>query len=94
MKIYYGRVLRLKIQKFQVTADLVQDLSNSDLFTYSINIKKKDGRYAQFSLSGIDKSRKVGYDQGKASLNNLTDAVLLQKIKEEYPDYDFSKLDY
>jgi hypothetical protein len=83
-----------KIQKFQVTADLVQDLSNSDLFTYSINIKKKDGRYAQFSLSGSDKSRKVGYDQGRANLDNLTDAVLLQKIKEEYPDYDFSKLDY
>jgi hypothetical protein len=83
-----------KIQKLQVTADLVEDLSNSDLFTYSINIKKKDGRYAQFSLSGIDKSRKVGYDQGKTSLDNLTDTVLLQKIKEEYPNYDFSKLDY
>lgn len=82
------------IQRLQVTADLVQDLSNPDLFSYSINIKKKDGRYVTFNLSGKNKSQKVGFDQGVRNLNNLTDDILLKKIKEEYPNYDYSKLDY
>lgn len=82
------------IRKFQVTADLNQDLSNSDLYTAMINVKRKDGTYATFEISGNNKMQRVGYDQGRQSLNSLTDATLLKLLKEEYPNYDFSNLDY
>jgi hypothetical protein len=82
------------IKKLQITADLNQDLSNPDLYTPIINIKKKDGSYASFELSGNDKAGRVGYDQGLTNLDALTDDVILKKLKQEYPNYDFSKLDY
>ena len=82
------------IQRLQVTADLNESLSNSELFTPSINIKKKNGRYASFPLSGINKSQFVGYEQGRANLNALTDDVLLKVLKQAYPTFDFNTLDY
>ena len=82
------------VKRLQITADLNQDLSNPDLYTPVINIKKKDGKYASFELSGNNKSGRVGYDQGITNLDALTDDVILKKLKQEYPNYDFSKLDY
>lgn len=82
------------ISRFQVTADLNQDLSNPDLYTAMINVKRKDGEYTSFEISGKNKMQRLGYDQGRQSLNSLTDATLLKLLKEEYPNYDFSNLDY
>ena len=82
------------VKRLQITADLNQDLSNPDLYTPVINIKKKDGKYASFELSGNNKAGRVGYDQGITNLDALTDDVILKKLKQEYPNYDFSKLDY
>ena len=82
------------VNKFQVTADLNQDLSDPNLYTPMINVKTKDGRYATFEIAGNNKLRRVGYDQGVKSLNELTDATLLKLLQEQYPNYDFSKLDY
>ena len=82
------------ISKFQVTADLNQDLSNPDLYTAMINVKRKDGSYASFEISGKNKMQRLGFDQGRQNLNALTDATLMKLLKEEYPNYDFSNLDY
>jgi hypothetical protein len=82
------------ITNYQVTADLNQDLSNPDLYTAMINVKKKDGRYASFEISGNNKLQRVGYDQGRQNLNSLTDLTLMKLLKENYPSYDFSNLDY
>jgi hypothetical protein len=82
------------ITKYQVTADLNQDLSNPDLYTAMINVRKKDGRYASFEISGNNKLQRVGYDQGRQNLNSLTDLTLIKLLKENYPNYDFSNLDY
>jgi len=83
-----------RVTRLQVTADLNQDLSNDGLFTPIINIKKKDGRYQSFELSGPNKDLRVGFDQGKSALNNLDDETLLKRLKQEYPTFDFSVLDY
>ena len=83
-----------KINRLQVTADLQQDLSNPDLYFPMINIKKKDGGYTTFSISGRDHMSRLGYDQAKTQLNNLNDNDLLKIIKAQYPDYDISQLDY
>jgi hypothetical protein len=82
------------INRLQVTADLNQDLNNPDLYTAMINVKKKDGRYATFEISGSNNLQRVGFDQGKKSLNALTDVTLLNLLKKQYPNYDFSNLDY
>jgi len=82
------------INKLQVTADLNQDLSDPDLYTIMINIKKKDGRYATFELSGQNGEQRVGFDQGRNNLNSLNDEILLKRLKQEYPNFDFSTLDY
>jgi hypothetical protein len=81
------------IRRMNITADLDQDLSNPDLFIPGVNIKKKNGRYEFFQLSGIDNLSRVGYEQGRRNLNALTDDVLLKYLKVEYPNYDYSKLD-
>jgi hypothetical protein len=81
------------IKKMNVTADFDQDISNRELYIPSINIMKKDGSYQNFILSGTDKLSRVGFDQGKKNLDNLTDNVLLKYLKIEYPNYDFSQLD-
>jgi len=82
------------VTRYQVTADLNQDLSNADLYTAMINVKRKDGGYQTFEIAGDNKLRRVGYDQGRQSLNSLTDVTLIKLLKDEYPNYNFSNLDY
>ena len=81
------------IKKMNITADLDQDLSNPDVYVPTINIKKKDGRWQSFPISGADNLSRVGYDQGMTNLNALTDNILLKYLKTEYPNFDFSQLD-
>lgn len=81
------------IRKMNITADLDQDLSNPDLYIPSVNIMKKNGRWQTFILSGQDNLSRVGFDQGKANLNALSDNVLLKYLKTEYPNFDYSQLD-
>jgi hypothetical protein len=59
-----------------------------------INVKKKDGRYQTFELAGPRGDQRVGYDQGKQNLNSMTDEILLKQLKQAYPTFDFSTLDY
>jgi hypothetical protein len=82
------------INNFQVTADLNQDLSDPNLYTAMINVRRKDGGYTNFEIAGDNKLRRVGYEEGRKSLDQLTDATLLKLLKENYPNYDFSNLDY
>jgi hypothetical protein len=82
------------INKYQVTADLNQDLSDPNLYTAMINVKKKDGKYATFEISGNNMLQRVGFDQGRKNLNALTDETLIKLLKASYPNFDFSKLDY
>jgi hypothetical protein len=82
------------IQKLQVTADLNQDLSDANLYTAIIHVKRKDGGYTPFEISGNDKLQRVGYDQGRKNLDALTDKTLMNLLKAQYPNYDFSNLDY
>jgi hypothetical protein len=81
------------IRSMQVSADLDQDLDNPDLYVPIVNVKKKDGKFQSFPLSGIDNLSRVGYEQGKANMNALTDGVLLKYLKANYPNYDYSQLD-
>ena len=81
------------ISKMQVTADLQKDLSNPNLYIPIINVKTKDGHYASFEISGQDRLRRLGYEQGKQQLSSLTDDQLVALIKQSYPGYDLSKLD-
>lgn len=81
------------VTRMNITADLDQDVSNRNLYIPSINIMKKDGSWANFTLSGKSKLARVGFDQGKRNLDALTDDNILKSIKLEYPDYDYSQLD-
>lgn len=83
-----------QIQNLQVTADLREYSDRPGNFYPIINIKKKDGSYASFVLAGASKNLSVGYDQGVANLNSLDDATLLKRLKQEYPNFDYSLLDY
>jgi hypothetical protein len=82
------------ISKYQVTADLNQDLSDPNLYTAMINVKKKGGGYTTFEIAGNNMLQRVGFDQGRKNLNALTDLTLLKLLKESNPGYDFSNLDY
>lgn len=79
------------VRTLKITADL-QDVGNGQ-FYYSINLKKKDGRYQQFDLAGPNNSSFVGYDQARVALANLTDKDILNQIRQEYPNYDLSNID-
>ena len=81
-----------RVRKLNVTADLPEDLSNSDEHIISINLKKKDGRWQNFMLSDTNNLGRVGFEQGKKLLNNLSDSEIIKYIKVEYPNYDFSQL--
>jgi hypothetical protein len=81
------------ITTMNVTADLDQDISSPDTYIPMINIMKKDGRYQNFALSGKNNLLRVGFDNGRARLNALSDDQLLTSIKKEYPNYDYSQLD-
>ena len=82
------------IKKLQVTANLEEDGEGSGLFIPTIYLKQKDGKYVRFEISGDDKLSRVGYEQGRDNLNRLNDQVLLTTLKQAYPTYDFSKIDY
>jgi len=82
------------INKLTVTADLRSTLANKDLYNPYINVRKKNGRYETFIIKGAGGRQTLGYDQAKQSLNILTDENLLKLLKEHYPNYDFSQLDY
>jgi hypothetical protein len=81
------------IRKYEITADLEEDMSDPGLFTPYINIKNKAGRWVTFPLSGPDLQSRVGYEQGRQNLNKLTDDVLIKKLKQEYPNFDFSTIE-
>jgi hypothetical protein len=81
------------VTKFQITANLKQDLSDPNLYIPTVYVKKKNGKYTAFELSGADRLSRVGYDQGIANLNSLNDDVLLKVLKQEYPKFDFSTLE-
>jgi hypothetical protein len=80
------------IKKLQVTANLEEDTPG--LFIPTIYLKQKDGKYIRFEIAGDDKLSRVGFEQGKDNLNALNDEVLLKVLKQSYPSYDFSKIDY
>jgi hypothetical protein len=82
------------IQHLQVTANLKQDRSNPDLYIPTVFVKNKQGKYTSFELSGSNKLSRVGYEQGVQNLNALNDQVLLTALKQAYPKFDFSTLDY
>ena len=82
------------INRLQVTADLQQDLNNPDLYIPMINVRKKDGRYQNFEIVGYDKKSRLGFEQAKTQINSLDDNGLLNLLKAQYPNYDFSQLDY
>ena len=81
------------ITKYTITGDLIGDRQSPDLYVPNVNIKKKDGRYANFPIPGIDRMQRVGYEQGKKQLNSLTDESLITILKQLYPKFDFSTLD-
>jgi len=82
------------INRLQVTADLDSDVSDPNLFIPMINVRKKDGRYQNFIIAGKDQKQRFGYEQGLSTLNGLTDDSLLAILKQSYPNFDFSTLDY
>lgn len=80
------------INKYQVTAQLDEDTKYKDQFVPKVHLLKKDGTYQTFEISGKNRAQKVGYDQGKQQLNNLTDDTMMKLLKELYPKYDFSQI--
>lgn len=82
------------ITKYDVMADLNQDLSNPGLYIPMINLRKKNGRYQNFEIAGFNGSERVGYDQGRKELGMLNDVTLMKLLKQLYPDFDFSQFDY
>jgi hypothetical protein len=79
------------VRNLKVTADL-KDVGGGQYY-YSINLKKKDGRYQNFTLAGANGMSVVGYDQAKMAITNLTDRDIINQIIEEYPSYDISQID-
>jgi hypothetical protein len=78
------------ITKYNVTGDLNEDLSNPNLYIPSLNLMDKQGNWYNFQVSGPDKKRKLGYDQGVRQFNTLTNESLINLIQESHPDFDFS----
>ncbi len=81
------------IKNYKITADLEADASNPDLFIPRINLKLKSGKYMNFEIAGSNKLSRVGFEQGRTSLNNLNDETLEKILKQAYPNFDFSTLD-
>ena len=80
------------INKYQITAQLDEDSKYKDQFVPKVYLLKKDGTYQPFEISGKNRAQRVGYDQGKQQLSNLTDDTLMKLLKELYPTYDFSQI--
>jgi hypothetical protein len=75
-----------------VTAQLDEDTKYQGQFVPKVHLLKKDGGYQTFEISGKNRAQRVGYDQGKQTLNNLTDDTMMKLLKELYPTYDFSQI--
>lgn len=80
------------INKYQVTAQLDEDSKYTGTFVPTVHLLKKDGSYQSFEISGKNRAQRLGYDQGKQQLSNLTDDTLMKLLKELYPTYDFSQI--
>lgn len=81
------------VQRMDVTADLDEDPSAPGTFVPMINVRKKNGKYVTFPISGKNKMQRLGYEQGITQINALTDDSLLALLKQSYPSFDFSTLD-
>lgn len=82
------------INKFEVKADLVADGENPDLFYPKFYARRKDGSWQPFEVSGKNRLQRMGYEQARKQLNTLTDESFIATLKEEYPRFDFSILDF
>ena len=82
------------INNFEVKADLIPDAKNPDLFYPILYARRKDGSWQPFEVSGKGKMQRMGYEQAKKQLNTLTDNTFATVIKEAYPKFDFSTLDF
>jgi hypothetical protein len=80
------------VRSLQVTAQLDEDTKYPGQFVPKVHLLKKDGTYQPFEISGKNRAQRVGYDQGKQLLNNLTDDTMMKLLKELYPTYDFSQI--
>jgi hypothetical protein len=80
-----------KISKYQITADLNSKADNPSSYIPTVNIKKKDGRYATFELASLN-DNDAGYEQALQQVNSLTDESLITALKLRFPDYDYSQL--
>lgn len=90
MQIQYGDFPN--IQHYQLTAQLDEDTKYRGQFVPTIHLLKKDGSYQSFEISGKNRAQRLGYDQGKQQLSNLTDDTMIKLLKELYPTYDFSQI--
>lgn len=81
------------IQRMNVTADLEEDPSAPGTFVPMINVRKKNGKYTTFPISGKNRTQRLGYEQGITQINALTDDSLLALLKQSYPKFNFSTLD-
>lgn len=82
------------INNFEVKADLIPDAKNPDLFYPILYARRKDGSWQPFEVSGRGKMQRMGYEQARKQLNTLTDNTFAAVIKEAYPKFDFSILDF
>ena len=82
------------VRKLQVRGDLIPESGDPNLFYPLFYARRKDGGWQPFEIAGMDGLQRVGYEQGKKQMNGLTDATLLTLLKENYPTFDFSTLDY
>lgn len=80
------------INKYQLTAQLDEDTKYVGTFVPTIHLLKKDGSYQSFEISGKNRAQRLGYEQGKQQLSNLTDDTMMKLLKELYPTYDFSQI--
>jgi hypothetical protein len=80
------------INKYQLTAQLDEDSKYTGTFVPTVHLLKKDGSYQSFEISGKNRAQRLGYDQGKQQLSNLTDDTMMKLLKELYPTYDFSQI--
>lgn len=80
------------ITKYQLTAQLDEDTKYTGTFVPTVHLLKKDGSYQSFEISGKNRAQRLGYEQGKQQLSNLTDDTLMKLLKELYPTYDFSQI--
>lgn len=90
MQVQYGDFPN--INKYQVTAQLDEDSKYKGQFVPTIHLKKNDESYQSFELSGKNRAQRLGYEQGKQQLSNLTDDTMMKLLKELYPTYDFSQI--